>query len=106
MVALTDSAVSALTRVVATSVDVCCGLRIMVEAADCSGPKYLMGVENEAMAGDTILEFGDLKVFIDEDSHPLIRGTRIDFVDDDALCGFTFENPNFLGLCHCDTLCV
>ncbi len=101
MVAVSETAVRALAQVVADGEAACRGLRIMVEATDCSGPKYLMGVETEAMSGDIILDLDGLTLFIDQDSHPLLRGTQIDFVDDERMQGFTFDNPNFPGLCQC-----
>ncbi|KJS35766.1 MAG: hypothetical protein VR70_15270 [Rhodospirillaceae bacterium BRH_c57] len=77
------------------------GLRIMVSAGGCAGYQYRMGLVNVAEEGDTVLEFGDVSVFIDTDSAALIAGTTLDFVESIGGSGFQFENPNAEGKCSC-----
>lgn len=104
MLMLTDSATAALHRVIAMSQQPACGLRIMVEWNGCDGPKYLMGVEEEPMSGDRVVECGSVKIYVDADSHFLLRGTRIDYIDKPEECGFVFENPNLDTACRCGTV--
>jgi len=101
MVALTDSAVGAIRRVMETSDEPAEGLRIMVSMGGCSGMQYFMGLECEAMDGDAIFEFGAVKVYVDEDSQPLLCGACVDFVDGDEGPGFVFNNPNARDVCTC-----
>jgi Fe/S biogenesis protein NfuA len=43
---------------------------------------------------DSIVDLGDLRVYIDEESVPRIKDATLDFVDDASGSGFSFENPN------------
>ena len=100
MLALTESAVEAVRRVVAGADDVS-GLRIMVESGGCSGWRYRLGLESEAYDGDRVYEFGDVKVYVDADSQPMLDGVQVDFVEDLAGSGFVFNNPNAAASCSC-----
>lgn len=103
MVMLTDEAVAAVHRAVATAPahEAVCGMRVMVEWGGCAGLKYMLGMESDALDDDVVYEFGCVKLFVDAESHPMLAGTRIDFVDDVQGCGFVFDNPNARTLCHC-----
>ncbi len=101
MVALSESAVGAVQRVVETAQEPADGLRIMVAMGGCAGMQYLMGLECEAMHGDAVFSFGVVKVYVDEDSQPMLRGASIDFVDGSDGPGFVFDNPNARGACSC-----
>lgn len=100
MLALTDSAIAAVRKVIAEE-DQVRGLRIAVASGGCSGFRYMMGLEVEEQDGDTVLTFDDVSVFIDADSLPLLSGTQVDFVDDLSGSGFTFSNPNATKSCGC-----
>lgn len=100
MLALTESAVAAVRKVVAEDGAVR-GLRIAVAAGGCSGFRYMMGLEAEEQDGDTVLTFDDVTVFVDADSLPLLSGTQVDFIDDLSGSGFTFSNPNATRSCGC-----
>ena len=112
MVAISDNAVTAIRRVIDTAEEPAAGLRIMVNLAGCNGLEYLLGLESEEMDGDMICECGGgecglVKIFIDEESYPMLAGTRIDFVDGPETKGFVFDNPNARSLCACGkTVCV
>lgn len=72
------------------------GLRISV-GKGCSGLSYSLGLEEAATDGDEVLEFGDLKVFVDPMSAMWLTGATMDYMDDDdgaAEAGFVFANPN------------
>lgn len=91
MMTLTDKAVD-------TIRDVCRGeyqgLRIMVQKG-CSGFSYNMGLEEVAAEDDQILEFSDIKVFIDPSSALWLVGATMDYVDNSSMgSGFVFDNPN------------
>lgn len=77
------------------------GLRIMIETGGCAGHKYLIGLEEEPRSDDNVVECGDVKVFVDPDSQPLLVGLRIDFVERLEGAGFTFDNPNATSKCSC-----
>jgi iron-sulfur cluster assembly protein len=72
------------------------GLRVSV-GKGCSGLSYSLGLEEAAAAEDQVLEFGDLKVFVDPMSALWLTGATMDYLDDDddaAESGFVFANPN------------
>jgi iron-sulfur cluster assembly protein len=100
MLSLTDNAIAAVRKVIAEE-DHVRGLRIAVASGGCSGFRYMMGLESEEQDGDTILSFGDVTVFVDSDSLPLLSGTEVDFTDDLSGSGFTFNNPNATKSCGC-----
>jgi iron-sulfur cluster assembly accessory protein len=77
------------------------GIRIMVEAGGCAGLKYMMGLVSEAAPDDIVVEFRDIKVFIDAYSGPHMAGTKVDFISSLEKSGFSFENPNAAAKCAC-----
>ncbi|MGY4182793.1 iron-sulfur cluster assembly protein [Bradyrhizobium sp. USDA 4518] len=101
MINLTDSAVSAIKGAMASSTRPIGGLRIMVEAGGCNGFKYKMGLAEVPTLGDTVIECGGLKVFVESKSHEHLVGTTIDFVMAPESSGFTFQNPNATASCSC-----
>lgn len=103
MLDVTDNAVDAIRRVVTRGDTEAppAGLRIMVSAGGCSGYQYRMGLVADAEAGDTVIDFDDVKVFVDAESIPLLSGARLDFVDDISGSGFVFDNPQAANKCSC-----
>jgi iron-sulfur cluster assembly accessory protein len=63
--------------------------------------QYGMNFEESAGAEDTVLEFDDLKIFVDSQSAPLLEGVIVDFLDGMDGSGFKFENPNATASCGC-----
>jgi iron-sulfur cluster assembly protein len=76
------------------------GLRLGVIGGGCSGLSYNIdfGEKNEK---DNVLEFGNLKVFIDPKSSIYLRGVELDFKDGLNGKGFVFNNPNAQNTCGC-----
>jgi iron-sulfur cluster assembly protein len=101
MINLTDSALNAVQSAIAGADKPVGGLRIMVEAGGCAGYKYLIGLDAEPRADDVVVESGDVRLFIDPESQPLLSGLRVDFVESLEGSGFTFENPNAASKCSC-----
>jgi len=101
MIALTDSAVDAVRRVLQDADDVAAGLRIAVETGGCSGYRYKLGLEAEPLDGDAVVDFAGVKVFVDPDSWLLLDGAEMDFVSNVEGAGFVFTNPNAKATCGC-----
>lgn len=101
MLTLTENAQKAVSRFISGAEEPVTGLRIGVAGGGCSGFQYTMALEIESIDGDTILEFGDIKVFVDEQSAPLLNGVSVDFLDGLEGSGFKFENPNAANSCGC-----
>jgi len=70
-------------------------LRISLAPGGHGGVQYMLGLETEAEAEDTIVDTGAVKVLLDSDSAPLMEGTNIDYVETMERSGFVINNPNF-----------
>jgi len=76
-------------------------LRVAVQPGGCSGLRYQLYFDDRALDGDTVSEFGAVKVVTDKMSTPYLMGASIDFVDTIEKQGFTIDNPNAGGSCAC-----
>ena len=76
-------------------------LRVAVQPGGCSGLRYQLYFDDRALDGDTVTEFGAVKVVTDKMSTPYLMGASIDFVDTIEKQGFTIDNPNAQGSCAC-----
>ena len=76
-------------------------LRVAVQPGGCSGLRYQLFFDDRALEGDTVTEFGSVKVVTDPASTPLLAGASIDYVDTIEKQGFTIDNPNAQNSCAC-----
>ncbi len=79
-------------------------LRVYVAGSGCSGTQFGMALDNNFYANDSAIEHNGVKVVIDENSLPYLRGARIDFVNDPTRgAGFVVDSPNAqqAGSCSC-----
>ncbi len=76
-------------------------LRVAVQPGGCSGLRYQLYFDDRSLDGDTVVEFGSVKVVTDKMSTPYLMGATIDFVDTISKQGFTIDNPNAQGSCAC-----
>jgi iron-sulfur cluster assembly protein len=102
-VELTDAAVQQIKRLLARDKREGQGLRISVSDGGCSGFSYKLDFDNEERAGDTVLRFADLNVYVDQHSLGYLKGTVIDFDSGLYGGGFKFSNPNATATCGCGT---
>jgi iron-sulfur cluster assembly protein len=77
------------------------GLRVAVRGGGCSGLEYALDFELEARETDHVLEYDDLRVFVDPVSARYLQGTQIDYSMGATGAGFKFNNPNASGSCGC-----
>ncbi len=77
------------------------GLRLYVTGGGCSGFKYGMAFEGNAVEEDTVIEMNGMKLFIDPYSAPMLAGTEIDYNDGLQDTGFSIKNPNAKSTCGC-----
>lgn len=101
MITLTEGAIHAVGRFIASSDKPNGGLRIEVTDGGCSGLSYGLRLEDKENQGDTVIECGDIRVFVDPESLPKLDGMSIDFVDSLEGSGFKFTNPNAVKSCAC-----
>jgi iron-sulfur cluster assembly protein len=76
-------------------------LRVFVVGGGCSGYQYGMAIAHGVEEGDIVLEQAGVRVVVDPESAPLMRGAEIDYVDDIMKSGFTIFNPNAVKGCAC-----
>lgn len=101
MLNLTESAQAAVSRFMTGAEEPVVGLRIEVSSGGCSGMQYAMALVKESEEGDTIVECGEVKIFVDPTSLPLLEGVTVDFLDSMEGSGFKFVNPNATNTCGC-----
>ena len=76
------------------------GLRVGVRGGGCSGFQYQLAFD-EQRAGDVVFESHGLKLLIDAESLPFVRGSTIDFEESLQGAGFKVNNPNVVAACGC-----
>ncbi|MGR8942304.1 MAG: HesB/IscA family protein [Gammaproteobacteria bacterium] len=101
MINLTECAIKAVGRFIASSDKPTGGLRIEVTDGGCSGLSYGLRLEEKEAQEDTVIDCGEVRVFVDPLSLPKLDGMSIDFVDSLDGSGFKFTNPNAVKSCAC-----
>ena len=76
-------------------------LRVFVAGGGCSGYQYGMALAEEKEEDDIVIEQGGVRLFVDPESAPLLKGAEIDYVEDIMKSGFTIFNPNAVKSCAC-----
>ncbi len=76
-------------------------LRVFVAGGGCSGYQYGMALAQEAEEGDLVIEHAGVRLLVDPESAPLLKGAEIDYVEDVMKSGFTIFNPNAVKSCAC-----
>ena len=78
-------------------------LRIGVVTGGCAGLSYDLRFQKNPYENDVIMVFKDLKVLVNSESVPFLKGTQIDYVDTLKESGFQYKNPNATNSCGCGT---
>lgn len=76
-------------------------LRIGVSGGGCSGMQYSLSIDREAKPNDVVFEQEGLRIAVEEQAVPYLRGTVIDYVSGLHGAGFKFMNPNAVRTCGC-----
>lgn len=76
------------------------GLRVGVRGGGCSGFQYALAFDNQR-DGDEVFTDQGLKLLVDRESLPYVRGAIIDYVEALTGAGFKVENPNVVAACGC-----
>ena len=79
------------------------GLRLGVQGGGCSGLSYLFRFDRKPRPADQVLDYGDVKVFIDPKSLVFLDGMTLDWKDSLMQSGFVFDNPHAKKACGCGT---
>lgn len=76
-------------------------LRVYIAPGGCSGFSYGMSLEEEVDSSDEVIEFGDVRVVVDEFSRQYLEHAEIDYEDALMGGGFQVRNPNAVKSCAC-----
>ncbi|HKQ61183.1 MAG TPA: iron-sulfur cluster insertion protein ErpA [Candidatus Polarisedimenticolaceae bacterium] len=101
MLQMTDKAVEKVRELLAAENKAGYGLRVAVQGGGCAGFQYGLTFDNEQRPNDQVLEFGELRVFVDALSGLYLDQVKIDYVDGLNGSGFKIENPKATGSCGC-----
>lgn len=83
------------------------GFRLLIRKS-CSSIHYTLRHESNVKPTDELVEINDdIKLFIDAETFPLVDNTKVDFIEDHAKSGFTFDNPNIVmpSCSDCESSC-
>lgn len=101
MIQMTDQAIAAVKTFIASEGRPGSGLRIAVVGGGCSGFQYDLTLVDKAADNDETYTFGDLPIYVDQNSLLYLKGTVVDYVNDLRGSGFVFQNPNATSSCGC-----
>lgn len=76
-------------------------LRLGVRKTGCSGWAYEVAIASEFGNDDQVFEDKGVKIVIDNDSLPYLKGSKIDFIASGLNRTFKFDNPNATDECGC-----
>ncbi|MBH8573777.1 iron-sulfur cluster assembly accessory protein [Nostocaceae cyanobacterium CENA369] len=77
------------------------GVRISVKDGGCSGYEYAIDITSKPQPDDLVIPQGNVLVYVDAKSAPLLEGVVVDFVEGVIESGFKFTNPNASDTCGC-----
>ncbi|MFC2133849.1 iron-sulfur cluster assembly accessory protein [Bacteroidota bacterium] len=77
------------------------GLRIEVTTGGCAGHQYSLDFDKKEKKGDHVIKSEGVKIFVDNESFALIKGSRVDYIDSLQGAGFKITNPNIESTCGC-----
>lgn len=101
MLEMTDSAKSALQRVVEQSQGEAAGVRISLVSGTCADLTFKLELEPAKSEAKDGIDCSGIPLFIDADTGALIKGTRVDYVESLNGGTFTFQNPQASQTCVC-----
>lgn len=76
------------------------GLRVGVRGGGCSGFQYALAFDQQRDDDEVFTDHG-LRLLVDRQSLPYVRGAIVDYVDGLQGAGFKVENPNVTAACGC-----
>ncbi len=101
MISITDKAAENVKKLLKEKDAPAGALRVFVAGGGCSGYQYGMALAQESEEDDLVIEHGGIRLFVDPESAPLLKGAEIDYVEDVMKSGFTIFNPNAVKSCAC-----
>lgn len=103
IIKLTDSAVEKILAMAKKDGKEGAYLRVGVVTGGCAGLSYDLRFQKNPYENDIVIDQGAIKVLVNTDSVPFIKGIEIDYVDTLKESGFQYKNPNATNSCGCGT---
>ena len=103
VVQLTDAAVAKIKAMQAKEGKEERCLRIGVVTGGCAGMSYELRFQKNPYDNDILIELDGLKIIVNPDVLPFLKGTQIHYVDTLKESGFQYKNPNASDSCGCGT---
>lgn len=100
-IALGDSAVDRLKRLLGERNTPDAGLRLAVRGGGCSGLAYHMEWSEKPKERDKVFERDGVRVFVDPKSFLYLMGTELVYEESLVASGFKLRNPNEKAACGC-----
>lgn len=100
-VTLTEAAAAKAASLIARDGNPDLKLRMAVQPGGCSGLRYELFFDDRTLDGDEVVEFGGVRLVVDQMSKPYVDGATIDYLDTIQKQGFSIDNPNAGGSCAC-----
>ena len=77
--------------------------RITVLGGGCAGFQYKFDFENEKKNNDLVIKTNKVNILVDDTSLNLIKGSKIDYVNELIGSSFKISNPQASSSCGCGT---
>lgn len=77
------------------------GIRIAVIPGGCAGFEYEFSFEKQKQKDDIVIEEDGVKFFVDAASMGMLKGAKIDYIENLQASGFKITNPNAKASCGC-----
>ena len=100
---LTDAAIDKIKSMMAKEGKEGYGLRVGVIPGGCAGLSYDLRFQKAPYDNDTVIQQGDMRIFINPESLALLKGIEVHYVDTLKESGFQYRNPNAKSSCGCGT---
>ena len=97
----TDSAAAKVADLIAEEGNPDLKLRVFVQGGGCSGFQYGFTFDDAPGETDRVLERGGAKIVIDDVSLEMMKGAKIDYVEDMIGAAFQIKNPVAKTSCGC-----
>ena len=103
LVTLTDAAIEKVKSMMVKEGKEGYALRLGVVTGGCAGLSYEMKFQKNPYDNDTVVEQKGLKIMVNQESVPFLKGIQVDYVDTLKESGFKYRNPNSSSSCGCGT---
>ena len=77
------------------------GLRLLITGGGCAGFKYHFDICHQPQKQDYIMFYGSIFLALEPTALPLIKGSKIDYVEEMSGSSFRVENPQAKAGCGC-----